>query len=180
MNKNIDIMRVRSFPEYDILYCDPPWEQRMVKFFQTKLRKDTGVVVDNHINDLLYKLGDLADRKKPLYIEYSLMGYRDVVRKMTKLGHKFHSATEHTQANGNRFMLCAFNTDCEIDSSLKAGKVVEHVVKHHLCPIVFDPFAGIGFTAKHVYKGKGRYIGYELNPLRYERMNKVCEKYENI
>ena len=39
--------------------------------------------------------------------------------------------------------------------------------------IVFDPFAGIGFTAKAVKKAGKIYIGSEINPARFKKLQKA-------
>ena len=42
MNYNKDIMDWNEFPAYDMIWCDPPWEQRMVKYFETVMKRDSG------------------------------------------------------------------------------------------------------------------------------------------
>ena len=45
---------------------------------------------------------------------------------------------------------------------------------------VFDPFAGIGKTAKAVMKAGAEYIGSEYNPQRYKKLKTVMGCHENI
>ena len=39
--------------------------------------------------------------------------------------------------------------------------------------IVFDPFAGIGYTARFVLKAGSSYVGAEMNYARYLRLKEV-------
>lgn len=180
MNKNIDIMDCQQFPNYDILYCDPPWEQRMVKFFETQLQKQTGIKKENQIEAILNKLATLSDKSKPLFIEYSIKGHDRVIDIMQENGHQFFHKMILPQSNGKPYIVMCFNTNVKLREELKGGEIVTYVVQKFKNPVVFDPFAGIGFTARYVFEAGGKYIGYELNPKRFERLELTCKKYENI
>ena len=51
-------------------------------------------------------------------------------------------------------------------------KLVMHCVSETKAKVVFDCFAGLGFTCKWVKKAGADYIGYELNPVRFNKMIK--------
>ncbi len=175
MNKIQDIVKCTSFPEYDVLYCDPPWEDRMVKFFQTQTKKQAGVIVDNNINDIITSLAKLSNTKKPVYIEYSIKGSDFVINTMTKYGHTFKQKQELIQSNNKPYVIMSFNTDLVIPKNLKGIEIIKYVIKKN--QLIFDPFAGIGFTARVVLELGAKYIGYELNPKRFERLENICKKY---
>lgn len=163
-------MTVDKFPEYDIYYTDPPWEQRMVKFFQTQLNKDTGKLVDNTIDDILIKMAKLSNKNKPVFIEYSIKGTSRVIDIFTKYGHKYHATTQARYDNDRPFHVITFNTDINIPKDIGMKELVMYCVKETKAKVVFDSFAGIGFTCKYVKKMGADYIGYELNPKRYNKM----------
>ena len=176
MNKayNTDILKIKSFPSnYDIVYTDPPWEQRMVRLFETMIAKDGGARAGNSIEAILNKLGSLSDTSKPLFIEYGMKGYGLVEEIMKHNGHKLNETQILMQSMGRPFVVMSFNTDFIIDSKLKGFNIVKHTVIGTGAKLVVDPFAGIGQTAKAVIKSGANYVGYELNPKRYERLKKV-------
>ena len=72
MNKayNRDILDWDSFPDYDIIWCDPPWEQKMVNYFETLMFKSGQIKPQNTIIDILQKLAKLSHKNKPVFIEY--------------------------------------------------------------------------------------------------------------
>lgn len=176
--KNIDIMNVSSFPNYDIVYCDPPWEQKMVKYFQTIMRNQVGVIANNDINDILKQLARLSSTRKPVFVEYSVKGTDRVISIMKKAGHKHNFTNELLQHNGKPYHLIVFNSDIRIRGALKGFNVVTEVMNKTKPKIVFDPFAGIGKTAKTVLNAGSAYIGYEMNKTRYNRLKIVID--ENI
>lgn len=177
--RNIDIIKTESFPKYDILYCDPPWEQRMVKYFQTIMKKQSGAVADNDINDILITLAQNSHANKPAFIEYSEKGTDRVIDKMEKFGHQHTKTVRLLQENGKPYNLIIFNVSIEISSQLKGFDVIREVIRHIKPNIVFDPFAGIGQTANAVLKCGCVYIGHEINPARYKRLKAVIDKHNN-
>lgn len=174
VNKNVAIGEYFKFPKYDILYCDPPWEERMLKFFYTKAKRQ----LDTSIYNIITQLGLLANNEKPFYVEYSIKGSDDIIHILKNCGHRHISTTTHLQTNKKPYVLLQFNTNFVCEPNKKGGELVQYIVKQHNKPLVFDPFAGIGFTAKNVYKAGGRYIGYELNKERFDRLQEVCKKHD--
>jgi len=167
-------MEVGKAPNYDILYTDPPWENRMVKWFETKMAKDTGAMrPQNDIDSILNKLSLLADTEKPCFVEYGQRGFERVIQQMENSGHKCMQCVARLQKNNSPFVIMAFNANVEIPN-LQGFDIVTAIVKNFKSPIVWDPFAGIGATRKAVEAGGGKYIGYEMNKARFDKMN-----YEN-
>lgn len=177
MNKCIDIMDVNEFPDYDILYCDPPWEQRMVKWFETKMSKDVGYKPENTINGILTKLAQLASTDKPTYIEYGTKGINRVIQAMEAEGHTLVGVSKVKQSNYNDFVIISFNNAAHVPENLVGFDIVKWVMEHEISDVVFDPFAGIGATAKVVLESGKKYIGYELNPKRFEKLEAVTQNY---
>lgn len=171
---NKDIMSWDEFPHYDIVWTDPPWEDRMVKWFQGKMKKETGIVVQNTLTDILTKLATLCKTDKPIVIEYSIKGHEYVIEVMQSKGHTLYSKNVRMQSMGREFILLVFNAPLEIPNQKGFGIIEEFFTKNRF-GIVFDPFAGIGATAKSVIKTGTTYIGSELNPERYKRLAKVLE-----
>ena len=161
-----DIMKIDSFPDYDIVYCDPPWEQRMVKFFQTTMRKQTGKVADNTIEGILSKLGQLCLTDKPVFVEYSVKGSDRVVSIMEAAGHKHFRTVAGFQTNKSPFAIISFNTDVDIGDGVVGWDGVRRAVELTGAKVVVDPFAGIGQSAKAFVEAGVTYHGYELNPAR--------------
>lgn len=171
-----DIMTLDGAPHYDICYTDPPWANQMVKFFQTIQTRDTGVVTENTLTDIFVKLGQLTTPNKPLYVEYSIYTYPEVVKILERLGHKLYKVLKLETTYKKPYALLIFNTNVEPDEGLKGFDIVSNVVSKFGNPIVFDPFAGLGLSAKAVVKGGGRYIGSELNANRFKRFKAYADK----
>lgn len=170
-NKNIDIMDVKNAPSHTMIWTDPPWENRMVKWFETKLVKDTGEERPNNtIEQILDKLASLADPNKPCFIEYGIKGYDKVMDAMIRYGHTIKESVVREQSSGNPYVILSFNTDRQIPKA-KSHEIITKVVATFENPVVWDPFAGLGVTRKAVESGGGSYIGYEINKARFDRMN---------
>ena len=175
---NSDIMDLESLPDCDIVYCDPPWEDRMVKFFQTQMKKQSGLVATNTIDGILGKLASLCPVSKPVFVEYSIKGLERVVGAMESSGHKHSQTVEAFQTNGNPYVILSFNTSVRIPDGAKGWEIVRLVIEATGAKVVSDPFAGIGQTAKAVIGCGAIYHGSEINPARYERLRKVVLKTE--
>jgi hypothetical protein len=173
-HKCINILDVKEFPNYDILYCDPPWENRMLKWFETNAYKLAGVERRGRdISEIFEVLSKLSDPNKPLFIEYSIKGHEEVVKMMSKYGHKLRSKSIHDYFMGGvsrPHILLSFNTDIVVLEKLSGKSLVTNIVKETGAKIVFDPFAGIGFTGSAVQACGAKYIGYEMNPARFKKL----------
>lgn len=172
-NYNKDILEWDEFPLYDLIWTDPPWNDGMMKFFQTQLKKDTGKILNHTSFDVINHLGKLANVNKPLIIEYSIKGHEDVIKIMELNNHKIISKNYAIQSMGRPFIIMVFNTDIKVDSSKKGPNIIYDTLKDINFNIIFDPFAGIGHTAKAVKKANKIYIGSELNKKRYDKLIKI-------
>jgi len=172
-NYNKDIMDWRQFPEYDIIWCDPPWGAGLVKMFHTYMRKAVGHAPNNTLEDILEKLAELADPSKPAIVEYSVKGTEVVKRIMTNAGHKLHNEFEGIYWEGRPFKILVFNSDLQVITRRTDQNIVTDTLSGLDRMRVFDPFAGIGATAKAVRAAGHEYIGSELNPARFEKLQKV-------
>lgn len=176
MNKayNKDIMSWKIFPEYDIIWCDPPWEQKMVKYFETLMVKDGLQKPNNTIFCMIEKLAQLSNKKKPIFIEYSIKGSDLIIEIMCKYGHVFYNKVLSTQENGKRYLILVFNSDgyCP-DGNNKGYKIINSLCIDISFKVVFDPFAGIGKTAVSFIRNDKIYIGSEINPIRFNKLQKV-------
>lgn len=171
---NKDIMSWTAFVDYDIIWCDPPWEQKMVNFFETILEKSGNKKPNRTIEEIINHLGKHANNEKPLFIEYSIKGHELVVDILQKRGHKLIDKVYSTQENGKPYVILVFNTQPGlIDGSCKGFKIIDSLCKNLSFKVVFDPFAGIGKTAKSFLRNNKFYIGSELNPSRFKKLNEV-------
>lgn len=172
-NYNRDIMQWSEFPPHDIVWCDPPWEQKMVNYFQTIMKRDCNLLADHTIFELISQLGKLSSPEKPVYIEYSVSGVDIVINIMNRHGHTLEFYHEAVQSNGNPYAILAFNTG--IDPVVERGGfniIVDTMKQYPGGTVVFDPFAGIGNSARAFRKAGCVYIGSEINPGRYARLCK--------
>jgi hypothetical protein len=171
---NKDIMEWDIFPEYDIIWCDPPWQQKMVNYFETMMVKTSQKKPNNTIVEIIGKLASLSSRNKPIFIEYSIKGSDEVVAIMALQGHFFNGIVETTQENGNPYYILVFNsTGFKPNGKKKGFKIIEDTCENLNFTTVFDPFAGIGKTAKVFIKKGKSYIGSEINTERFNKLKKV-------
>lgn len=176
-HKNIDIMKVGEFPPYDIIYTDPPWEQGLVKMFETIQFKQTGIErPNNSIDEILNHLAKLSHTDKPIWIDYSVKGHERVLHIMKSKGHTFNEKKILIQTNGKPYIVMSFNTNIKMTDS-NGFDNIRDIVRKTKAEVVFDPFAGIGAIAKTVLGEGSDYVGYELNPARYKRLVSEIEKY---
>ena len=171
---NKDIMSFDKFPEYDIIWCDPPWENKMVKFFETMMLKQGQTKPNNTIENIIEKLAILSDKSKPVFIEYSIKGFDLVVEIMQNHGHNFCNNVYSKQENGKPYFILVFNSeDFSPDGKEVGFKIITQTCKKLKFQTVLDPFAGIGKTAKAFIKNDKTYIGSEINIERFNKLKKV-------
>lgn len=175
MNKaeNRDIMSYEVFPEYDIIWCDPPWEDKMVKYFQNLNQKQTGKVVENNIYGILEKLFSLASNKKPIFVEYSIKGSELVIEYAKKHGHTLTQTVVGIQHNDMKYYILVFNTDLRLEQGIRMYQIATETIIKLGAKLVFDPFAGTGRTARAVLSAGANYHGAELNEARYKKLCKI-------
>jgi hypothetical protein len=164
-----------EFPEYDLLYTDPPWGEGMVKYFETQQRKDTGEAPANGLTLILNKLFTLASTSKPMLVEYGMKGSEIIPRMALEAGHRLFKSIEGIQSNGRPFMIFVFNADITFDPLSKGFDYPYQAVKQTGAKTVFDPFAGIGITAKAVHLAGAEYIGSEINAKRFAKLELIVK-----
>ena len=174
---NQDVMRMQAFPEYDLLWSDPPWGQSMVQYFERLMAHPPA----NEIEKLLVHIARLHHPGKPAFIEYSCRGY-DVVRSaFSAAGHSLKNITQAIQqASGRPFVILAFNTRLVIPEGLKGTVNIEYAINSLKPGTVFDPCAGIGVTAKAVLGCGVNYVGNELVPARFKRLQRLSAAPEPV
>lgn len=170
---NKDIMSFDSFPKYDIIWCDPPWKNKMVKFFETMMFKKGFKRPNNNIEEIIKKLALLSDVNKPIFIEYSINGSDLVIDLMKKYNHKFNAKIKSTQSNGKPYLILVFNTNFKPNGKCIGFDIINDNCNRFQLKKVFDPFAGIGKTAQVFIKNNKIYIGSEINPYRFEKLKKI-------
>jgi len=138
------------------------------------MKNATGKVQDERIENLISKLATCTPSRIPVFIEYSVKGHELVIEIMqTRGGHFFNQAVMSTQANGNPFMILSFNNTYNFPGTMKGFQNIRHAIDVFKPQVIFDPFAGIGQTAKMVISCGVTYIGSEVNPARYSQLKKV-------
>lgn len=163
-----------KFPNYDIIWTDPPWEQKMVNYFETIMFKAGYQRPNNSLESIIGHLGKLANPEKPIFIEYSIKGFELIVDIMSDYGHNFCNNVYSKQENGNPYFILVFNSEnFSPDGSRQGFKIIDATCQYLNFNVVFDPFAGIGKTAKSFIKNGKTYIGSEINPERFNKLKQV-------
>lgn len=166
-----------AFPAYDVIWCDPPWGEGMLRLFARMAEKAGFSAPRNNIHEVLTDLFRLADRRKPLFVEYSHKGTAVPLGIAHHLGHTLQGVTHGTQTNGKPFVVLNFNTaGYTVPDHVEGWDAVRHMIRTLEPRTVFDPFAGLGKTAEVVASEGAHYIGSEMNPDRYRRLVKVAER----
>jgi hypothetical protein len=182
----VDTM-LEEFGDVRVLYVDPPWGDRMMKFFSNLNAKQTGErVVPLPFNALLDRVFSLARRYVHGFVcmETGTSGADGVVR-----------AFEGAGLYGVDLFRSVYNTDraCYVvigatslsyaDEKIKTvvspveGKPLTgvSVPKHVLSRLggdgcgVIDPCCGMGYTAKAAVHNRMRFAGNELNAKRLQK-----------
>ncbi len=170
---NCSILAWKEFPGYDIIWTDPPWEQKALNMFQTMMRKHTGQIQDDKIETLIDHLAALSDTNKPVFIEYSVKGHELVLNAMVRAGHQYNETIITRQQNDKPFVIMSFNNSYKFPSDLKGFANIRHAIEVFKPGVIFDPFAGEGQTARTVINCGVSYIGSEPNTHRYSKLKLV-------
>lgn len=168
------------FPYYDVLWCDPPWGEGMLKLFVRMAERAGGSPPGDNLHRVLTDLFSRASRQKPLFVEYSHKGTSLPLSIAEHLGHTLHTVSHCVQENAKPFVVLNFNTPAyTVPDGARGFDVVRGMVKALRPHIVFDPFAGMGKTAEAVASAGAQYIGSEMNPDRYAKLMKVAARINN-
>ena len=170
---NCSILSWAEFPESDLIWTDPPWEQKALNMFQTMMRKHTGQVQDDKIETLIEHLARLSHKNRPVFIEYSIKGHEMVLNEMIRAGHTHNENIQCLQQNGKPFLILSFNNTYTFPRNLKGFDNIKHAVEVFKPRVVFDPFAGEGQTARTFINTGVSYIGSEPNTWRFTKLQKV-------
>lgn len=92
---------------------------------------------------------------------------------MQQYGHKYFHTTNAFQSNKKPYVVLAFNTNYILEDGFIGGDSITRAIRDIKPNIVFDPFAGIGYTARFVLKAGSSYVGAEMNYARYLRLKEV-------
>jgi len=156
----------------DLMYTDPPWEQKLVKMFETIAERDAGRgKAGNDINKILGRMFGLCPRGRPAFIEYGLEGYQRVERIGRMYGFRHAWTRQGTQTNGNPYVVVAFNTDMPAPGAFYGWEMLAKVHTHHKPGVIFEPFAGHGQHARRWASLLGcEVIVSEYNPARAAKL----------
>jgi hypothetical protein len=169
-----DILDWDKFPEYDIIWCDPPWEQKMVNYFETIMYKSGYKKPNNTIHKIITHLAKLCYVHKPIFIEYSINGHLEVLNIMIEHGHNHNATIYSNQENGKPYLILVFNYLGVLpDGNMQGFKIIDSICSVLNFNTIFDPFAGLGKTAKRFISNNKNYIGSEINPQRFNQLKKI-------
>ncbi len=157
--------------ECDMTYTDPPWENRMVKWFETDMRKKGYTPPKNDIDEIISRLFELAPSGKPTFIEYGKKGFERVINIGRDHGFDFVRKIFGYQTTKQPFCVLQFNSDLpQPKKAINGFDVLELAIKHHKPSCIFEPFAGLGITSK-IMDGWGvDIVAAELNPGRAQKL----------
>jgi DNA modification methylase len=166
-----------SFPAYDLMYTDPPWNEGIMKLFQKSAMVKTGRASKETMKDALNQLFASAHRDKPMLVEFSARGWDKVVEIGKYCGHRYTGHALALQCNGKPMVVLSFNTDYLTPTlGLDEEGCIRAAIAALKPGLVFDPFAGLGVTAEIIIKCGARFIGGEMNGARYAELKKVIDK----
>ena len=191
----IDAM-LEDFGDVRVLYVDPPWGDRMMKFFASLNAKQTGkTVAPIPFDVLLGRVFDLARRYVDGFVcmETGAAGVHGVVR-----------AFEGAGLYGIEVFQSTYNTNRECDVVIGATSMSysDEKIKTVVSPVegkpltgvavpkyilsllggdgcgVLDPCCGMGYTAKAAIHNRMRFAGNELNAKRLQKTINFLTKSE--
>ena len=155
----------------DFTFTDPPWEQGLVKMFETLAHRDAGLErPGNDIDAILKQLFTLAPLA-PCFVEYSVKGHERVIAAGKERGHVHSWTLEAVQTTGKPYVIVAFNTRMpKPQDTLQGWEFLEKAMEFHKPARVFEPFAGHGQHTRRMVKHGARVIASELNPARAQKL----------
>lgn len=154
----------------DLVYTDPPWEDRMVSWFGTASAKAGGPRQSANINQILERFFDLCPSDVPVFVEYGVVGYEKVISRGISAGYNLCRIIEGIQTTRNPYVILQFNSDLPASASKPVGfEILDQVLWHHKPKHIFEPFAGLGKHAARMVRFGASVSMCELNPARAER-----------
>jgi len=154
----------------DLTFTDPPWEQGLVKMFETLAQRDAGLPKPgNTIDAILHRMFELAP-KAPCVVEYSVKGHTRVLEAGHAGGHLDGRVCHATQTNGKPYVFIIFNSGMPLPRNPKGWEMIDHVFEYHKPTKVFEPFAGHGQHTRRFVEHGADVIASELSPHRAQKL----------
>lgn len=179
-----NIMDWEKFPGYDLIWTDPPWGESLVKMFNTIVFKQTGVRPETTFEEIMIHFSRLAHPGKPIVMEFGRAFSNTAPEIMAAGGHRLLSKHPAVQSNGRPFDLYLFNREMNIvTEGVKGFEIITASLRASSMAgkVVFDPFAGMGRTARAVRLAGCDYIGSEISPVSFQKLCKEvgeCQREE--
>jgi len=162
-------------PDYaagcDLLYTDPPWEQSLVKMFETLAYRDANLPRPaNEIDHILDWLFAITPGGIPAFIEYSVGGHERVVQHAHSHGFQCTQVHYCTQTNGKPYVILQFNSDMPPMDYVGGWVPLKKVMEYHKPRRVFELFAGHGQHIRRMIAAGAEVVAAELNPARAAKL----------
>ena len=165
----------------DMVYTDPPWGNRMVKWFETDMRKAGYLPPSNTIDQIINRLFELAPQDRPLFCEYGKSGFERVVQIGRQNGFDFIRTIAGTQRSKHPFVIIQFNSDMPKPlEHIHGFDLLKKAMQWHRPKIIFEPFAGLGITSKIMSEFGCDVIANELNPKRAKKFMENLDMEKNL
>jgi len=162
----------------DLVFTDPPWEERMAKWFGTASRKAGGPSQSGSIDEILEKMFSLSPSDVPVFVEYGIKGYERVINIGKSQGYEFVTAFKAIQTTKYPYMIIQFNSDMPSIDRPSGFDVLRSALKYHKPQKVFEPFAGLGKHAEIIRQSGADVVCCELNPARGQKAKERLKEYE--
>tara|TARA_Y100001937_G_scaffold58992_1_gene80951 strand:- start:4555 stop:5091 length:537 start_codon:yes stop_codon:yes gene_type:complete len=158
----------------DLVYTDPPWEPRMLKWFETLMRKNGYTAPSNDIDAIITRLFQLAPRDIPIFIAYAIEGYERVISIAQGDGRKFIRSIQGIQTTKNPLLILQFDSDMPKPRHIpKRFETLQMAIDWHCPKKIFDPFAGMGRLIQVMKKNGCDVIANEINPERARKIKLI-------
>ena len=162
----------------DMTYTDPPWENRMVKWFETDMRKAGYAAPSNDIDEVIDRLFELAPNGKPFFCEYGKKGFERVIRIGQARGFEFVRTVFGTQLSKQPFVILQFNSDLpRPEQTIHGFDLLKKAIQWHSPSAVFEPFAGLGITSKIMIDMGCNVVANELSPKRAAKLKERLSRF---
>jgi len=169
----------------DIFYCDPPWGQGNIGYWQTINKRHTGEPTkDIKYEDFINQIFAVASKyaKNIILIEYGIRWRKDIIDMGKKYGLIHIGIADLQYRSGSRFL----PSDLHVFAKTKVNipqiyfdnlkntsgmATLENAVLPLAVKggIILDPCCGMGYTAKAGVKAGMTFYGNELNGKRLQK-----------
>lgn len=166
-------------------YCDPPWGDTHIKYFNTLLQKHTGEEAELHsYTDFLIRMFKIATMhtKNIIMVEYGLRWNDEVIRLGRDSGLLYIGGAECLYRSGAKMLPQAFNLFSKVPIITpddyfqrlyhKTGlEFMTLAATPFYVPngIILDPCCGLGLSARLALRLNMRFRGNEINRVRAEK-----------